>query len=173
MNLAIWDGLPLISAWVTNHVPSKLKQCVTVKVWEWISNFIQHYKWMIYCTLDISRSFYQYNGNDCSIARPGRRAILKQKCCYFHEIDKTGKKGYCQNDNFFWNYSQVIVTEPEKWEVHIGQGNGLVPSGLLPYSVTRPQWVQSLRNVLHWDFSLYTILCYIWQLLVSKISVVW
>ena len=42
--------------------------------------------------------------------------------------------------------SQVTATEPYLWEVNIGSGTVLVPSGsvnldLSPYGVTRPQWV--------------------------------
>ena len=37
-------------------------------------------------------------------------------------------------EHWQWNYSQMIATEPPLWEVNIGSGNGLVPSGNKPFS---------------------------------------
>ena len=52
--LRVRDGLTLIQAWISNHMPSKMWNeisypfpnfnCCTVEVWEWINNFISHFK---------------------------------------------------------------------------------------------------------------------------------
>ena len=51
-----------------------------------------------------------------------------------------------------WNSSLVNAKKPHQWEVNIGSGNGLVPSGNKPLPepiltqicVTRPQWLPAL-----------------------------
>ena len=50
-----WHELPLIPAWISNHMHSKMWDEIiypfpnfsdsTIEVWEWISNFIQFYVW--------------------------------------------------------------------------------------------------------------------------------
>ena len=64
--------------------------------------------------------------------------------------------------HFLWNCPQVNARRPLPWLVNIGSGNGLVPSGnkplpepiltrsMSPYSIARPQWVNS--TVLSTDF---------------------
>ena len=57
--------------------------------------------------------------------------------------------------HLLWNYPNLNVTGLHWWSVNIGSGNSLVPSGnlsqcwpisLLPYGVTRPEWVNSLSS---------------------------
>ena len=65
--------------------------------------------------------------------------------------------------HLLWNCSQVNGTELRQWEVNIGSGNGLVPSGTKPlpepmltqiyvaiWCHYRPQWVNSCYAELIW-----------------------
>ena len=66
--------------------------------------------------------------------------------------------------------SQVNATGPHCWEVNIGSGNGLVPSGNKPLHevmcITRPQWV--FKSVIF----KHIVVIYVWSIS-CEITLLW